>query len=162
MDKKLSLMKDYSIVKKKYLKIEDIRPSYVEIEIVKSNGYKNSITIDYNEYIDDMDGLDILIGFVLDLMYKENFNTYEEYLLFNDYEDTFKNRRQYNHFMYYINDLKEKILTVDDINKIYEYMFNDVAFIYPITPSSPMAENVDVWANEKKENVFGNANAAGG
>lgn len=127
MDKKLSLMKDYSIVKKKYLKIEDIRPSYVEIEIVKSNGYKNSITIDYNEYIDDMDGLDILIGFVLDLMYKENFNTYEEYLLFNDYEDTFKNRRQYNHFMYYINDLKEKILTVDDINKIYEYMFNDVA-----------------------------------
>lgn len=37
------------------------------------------------------------------------------------------------------------------------YMFNDVAVIYPITPSSPMAENVDVWANEKKQNIFGNS-----
>ena len=36
------------------------------------------------------------------------------------------------------------------------YMFNDVAVIYPITPSSPMAENVDIWANEGKENIFGN------
>jgi len=36
------------------------------------------------------------------------------------------------------------------------YMFNDVAVIYPITPSSPMAENVDIWANEKKQNIFGN------
>ncbi len=36
------------------------------------------------------------------------------------------------------------------------YMFNDVAVIYPITPSSPMAENVDVWANENKQNIFGN------
>ncbi|MBQ8615821.1 MAG: 2-oxoacid:acceptor oxidoreductase family protein, partial [Clostridia bacterium] len=36
------------------------------------------------------------------------------------------------------------------------YIFNDVAVIYPITPSSPMAENVDVWANENKQNIFGN------
>jgi len=36
------------------------------------------------------------------------------------------------------------------------YMFNDVAMIYPITPSSPMAENVDIWSNEGKENIFGN------
>ncbi len=36
------------------------------------------------------------------------------------------------------------------------YMFNDVAVIYPITPSSPMAENVDIWANENKQNIFGN------
>ena len=36
------------------------------------------------------------------------------------------------------------------------YMFNDVAVIYPITPSSPMAENVDVWASENKQNIFGN------
>ena len=35
------------------------------------------------------------------------------------------------------------------------YMFNEVAMIYPITPSSPMAENVDVWASEGKENIFG-------
>ena len=26
------------------------------------------------------------------------------------------------------------------------YMFSEVSCIYPITPSSPMAENVDEWA----------------
>ncbi len=36
------------------------------------------------------------------------------------------------------------------------YMFNDVAVIYPITPSSPMAENIDIWSNENKPNIFGN------
>ncbi|MBO5954967.1 MAG: pyruvate:ferredoxin (flavodoxin) oxidoreductase [Clostridia bacterium] len=36
------------------------------------------------------------------------------------------------------------------------YMFNDVAVIYPITPSSPMAENVDIWSSEGKQNFFGN------
>ncbi len=35
-------------------------------------------------------------------------------------------------------------------------MMNEVAMIYPITPSSPMAENCDVWASEGKENIFGN------
>ncbi len=36
------------------------------------------------------------------------------------------------------------------------YMFNDVAFIYPITPSSPMAENCDQFVFEDKKNIFGN------
>ena len=36
------------------------------------------------------------------------------------------------------------------------YMMNDVAMIYPITPSSSMAENCDVWASEGKINAFGN------
>ena len=36
------------------------------------------------------------------------------------------------------------------------YLFNDVAVIYPITPSSPMAENVDIWAQDNKQNIFGN------
>lgn len=35
------------------------------------------------------------------------------------------------------------------------YAFTDVAAIYPITPSSPMAENVDEWAAQGKKNVFG-------
>ncbi len=35
------------------------------------------------------------------------------------------------------------------------YAFTDVAAIYPITPSSPMAENVDEWAAYGKKNVFG-------
>ncbi len=35
------------------------------------------------------------------------------------------------------------------------YAFTDVAAIYPITPSSPMAEAIDEWAAYGKRNVFG-------
>ncbi len=36
------------------------------------------------------------------------------------------------------------------------YKFSDVATIYPITPSSTMAELCDQWASEGKKNIFGN------
>ena len=35
------------------------------------------------------------------------------------------------------------------------YAFTEVAGIFPITPSSPMAEHVDAWAAAGKENIFG-------
>ncbi|MDY4649381.1 MAG: pyruvate:ferredoxin (flavodoxin) oxidoreductase [Muribaculaceae bacterium] len=35
------------------------------------------------------------------------------------------------------------------------YMFSEVAAIYPITPSSPMAEYVDDWAAAGRKNMFG-------
>ena len=35
------------------------------------------------------------------------------------------------------------------------YAFTEVAGIYPITPSSPMAENVDLWSSQGKKNLFG-------
>ena len=35
------------------------------------------------------------------------------------------------------------------------YMFSEVAAIYPITPSSDMAENVDQWAASGRKNIFG-------
>ena len=35
------------------------------------------------------------------------------------------------------------------------YAFTEVAGIYPITPSSPMAENVDEWSAKGKKNMFG-------
>lgn len=35
------------------------------------------------------------------------------------------------------------------------YAFTDCACIYPITPSSPMAEYVDEWAAQGKKNIFG-------
>lgn len=35
------------------------------------------------------------------------------------------------------------------------YAFSEVAAIYPITPSSVMAENVDAWASVNRKNVFG-------
>jgi pyruvate-ferredoxin/flavodoxin oxidoreductase len=36
------------------------------------------------------------------------------------------------------------------------YAYTDVAAIYPITPSSPMADSVDQWAAVGQENIFGN------
>ena len=35
------------------------------------------------------------------------------------------------------------------------YMFTEVACIYPITPSSTMAEYVDEWSAQNKKNIFG-------
>lgn len=35
------------------------------------------------------------------------------------------------------------------------YAFTEVAAIYPITPSSPMAEKVDEWAAKGRKNLFG-------
>ena len=35
------------------------------------------------------------------------------------------------------------------------YMVSEVCSIYPITPSSPMAESADVWAAEGKPNIWG-------
>lgn len=37
------------------------------------------------------------------------------------------------------------------------YAFSDVSTIYPITPSSPMAEHMDAWAAAGKKNLFGQA-----
>ena len=36
------------------------------------------------------------------------------------------------------------------------YAFTEVAGIYPITPSSPMADHVDQWAAKGLKNIFGN------
>ena len=35
------------------------------------------------------------------------------------------------------------------------YAFTEVAGIYPITPSSPMADFTDIWASQGKKNLFG-------
>ena len=34
------------------------------------------------------------------------------------------------------------------------YMFTELAGIYPITPSSPMAEHMDEWSSNNKINIF--------
>ncbi len=36
------------------------------------------------------------------------------------------------------------------------YAFTEMAAIYPITPSSPMADEVDRWSAEGRKNIFGN------
>ena len=35
------------------------------------------------------------------------------------------------------------------------YAFSEVAAIYPITPSSPMADFVDQWSANGQKNIFG-------
>ena len=35
------------------------------------------------------------------------------------------------------------------------YAFTEVTAIYPITPSSPMAEHVDEWVAQGRKNIFG-------
>ena len=50
----------------------------------------------------------------------------------------------------------KKKLTIDgnEACAYNAYMFTEVAGIYPITPSSPMAEHVDAWSNEGRLNLF--------
>lgn len=36
------------------------------------------------------------------------------------------------------------------------YLMSEVAFVFPITPSTPMAELTEAWASASKPNVFGN------
>ena len=53
---------------------------------------------------------------------------------------------------------KEKKFITCDGNEAaahVSYMFSEVAAIYPITPSSPMAEHVDTWSAKGKKNLFG-------
>ena len=53
--------------------------------------------------------------------------------------------------------MARKMKTMDGNNAAAwaSYAFTDVAAIYPITPSSVMAEVTDEWAVEQKENIFG-------
>jgi len=52
---------------------------------------------------------------------------------------------------------EKKFMTVDGNNAAAytSYAFTEVAGIYPITPSSPMADYTDQWAQEGKTNIFG-------
>ena len=51
----------------------------------------------------------------------------------------------------------KKIMTCDGNEACSNtaYMFTELAGIYPITPSSPMAEHMDEWSNNYKKNIFG-------
>ena len=53
--------------------------------------------------------------------------------------------------------MSKKMKTMDgnEAAAYVSYAFTDVAAIYPITPSSPMAEHVDDWAAKGMKNIFG-------
>ncbi len=49
-----------------------------------------------------------------------------------------------------------KTITVDgnEACSYTSYFFTEIAGIYPITPSSPMAEHIDEWSNHGRKNAF--------
>ena len=51
----------------------------------------------------------------------------------------------------------KKFLTMDgnEAAAYTSYAFTEVAGIYPITPSSPMADFIDKWSVQGRENIFG-------
>ena len=53
--------------------------------------------------------------------------------------------------------MAKKMMTIDGNTaaSYVAYAFTDVAAIYPITPSSTMAEVVDEWSAQGKKNIFG-------
>ena len=50
-----------------------------------------------------------------------------------------------------------KIVTMDgnEVASYTSYFFTEVSGIYPITPSSPMAENTEKLSNKGVKNIFG-------
>ncbi|MBO7365782.1 MAG: pyruvate:ferredoxin (flavodoxin) oxidoreductase [Bacteroidales bacterium] len=53
--------------------------------------------------------------------------------------------------------MAKKFITCDGNTAVatIAYLFSEHAAIYPITPSSPMAENIDEWAAHGKKNLWG-------
>ncbi len=53
--------------------------------------------------------------------------------------------------------MAKKVLTIDgnEAAAHVSYAFTEIATIYPITPSSPMAEKVDEWSAVGRKNIFG-------
>ncbi len=53
------------------------------------------------------------------------------------------------------NQKKLKTMDGNEAAAYISYAFTEVAAIYPITPSSPMADHVDEWAANGMKNIFG-------
>ena len=51
----------------------------------------------------------------------------------------------------------KKLVTMDgnEAAAYISYAFTEIAAIYPITPSSPMAGKTDAWSANGKKNIFG-------
>ena len=50
---------------------------------------------------------------------------------------------------------KSKTMDGNNAAAYVSYAFTEVAGIYPITPSSPMADYVDQWSAQGVKNIFG-------
>ncbi len=52
--------------------------------------------------------------------------------------------------------MKRKTLDANEATAYIAYKLNEICSIYPITPSSPMAELADAWAVKGEKNIWGN------
>jgi len=52
--------------------------------------------------------------------------------------------------------MKKMIIDGNEACSYASYLFTEAAGIYPITPSSPMAEHMDSWSSKGMINIFGN------
>ena len=50
--------------------------------------------------------------------------------------------------------MKKVIVDGNEACSLSAYLFTEAAGIYPITPSSPMAEHMDEWSNQDKKNIW--------
>ena len=51
--------------------------------------------------------------------------------------------------------LKKKTMDGNEAAAYTSYAFTENAAIYPITPSSPMADHTDQWSQQGLKNIFG-------
>ena len=49
---------------------------------------------------------------------------------------------------------KYKVIDGNEACSHVSYMFTEVSGIYPITPASPMSENIDVYSSKDRKNIF--------
>ena len=54
-----------------------------------------------------------------------------------------------------MSEVKMKMMDGNEAAASVAHRMNEVCVIYPITPSSPMAENIDQWSAKGKKNIFG-------
>ena len=52
--------------------------------------------------------------------------------------------------------VKYKTMDANEAVSLVSYKFSELCGIYPITPASPMAEQVDEYACHGEKNFFGN------
>ena len=52
--------------------------------------------------------------------------------------------------------IMKKVLDGNSAASLMAYKFSELASIYPITPSSPMADNLDKYNSLGDKNLFGN------
>lgn len=88
----------------------------------------------------------IIIDFIISIVY--NFNEYYTIYI----QMAFSQEDERNSKM---NNRRKQTMDGNTAAAYVSYAFTEIAAIYPITPSSDMAEAIDEWSSEGRKNIFG-------